>query len=114
MLRGGTPGEVYIIGGGTDLTSAELTGELLRLCGADWNSVLYIPDRRANDRRYAMDWSKIAHRLGYVPQRDVHEALSDTVEWYRHNHGCWAPPPHDFAVTRPNVILDGTREPQHA
>lgn len=113
VLRGGTPGEVYNIGGGTDLTSRELTGELLRLCGADWNKVQYIPDRRANDIRYSMAWDKIA-QLGYEPRRDFHEAPSDTVQWYRHHHRRWTPPPHACAVTRPHVILDASREPEHA
>ncbi|WP_406165119.1 dTDP-glucose 4,6-dehydratase [Streptomyces canus] len=114
VLRGGTPGEVYNIGGGTDLTSRELTGELLRLCGADWNSVQYIPDRRANDIRYSMAWDKIAHQLGYEPQRDFHEALADTVQWYRHHHGRWTPPRRACAVTPPHVMLHASREPEHA
>ncbi|MFD5631948.1 dTDP-glucose 4,6-dehydratase [Streptomyces sp. NPDC127072] len=114
VRRGGTPGEVYNIGGGTDLTSSELTGELLRLCGADWNSVRYIPDRRANDIRYSMAWDKIANQLGYEPQRDFLEALSDTVEWYRHNHGRWTPLPHACAVTSAQFLPDAVREPQHA
>ncbi|WP_329595985.1 dTDP-glucose 4,6-dehydratase [Streptomyces pseudovenezuelae] len=109
VRRGGKPGEVYNIGGGTDLTSRALTGELLRLCGADWDSVLYIPDRRANDIRYAMAWDKIANQLGYEPRRDFHEALSDTVDWYRHNHGRWTAPRHACTVS-----LDATWEPQHA
>lgn len=44
VLRAGVPGGVYNIGGGTDFTSKELTGHLLRLCGADWDSVVHVPD----------------------------------------------------------------------
>jgi dTDP-glucose 4,6-dehydratase len=113
VLRGGVPGEVYNIGGGTDLTSKELTGELLRLCGADWDSVTYIPDRQANDIRYSMVWDKIASQLGYKPQRDFQEALSDTVEWYRRNHDWWAPLTRNSAATRPRITLDTVLEPQH-
>ncbi|MCZ7458240.1 dTDP-glucose 4,6-dehydratase [Streptomyces sp. WMMC940] len=91
VLRGGVPGEIYNIGGGTDLTSKELTGIILRLCGADWDSVTYIPDRQSNDIRYAMDWSKIADGLGYRPVRDLEDGLAETVEWYRRNPGHWAP-----------------------
>ncbi|MEU0946914.1 dTDP-glucose 4,6-dehydratase [Streptomyces canus] len=113
VRRGGTPGEVYNIGGGTDLTSRELSGELLRLCGADWDSVRYIPDRRANDIRYAMKWDKIANQLGYEPQRDFHEALSDTVEWYRRNRDRRAPLTPTSGITRQHAISDTTQEPQH-
>lgn len=90
VLRQGVPGEVYNLGGGTDLTSRELTGELLKICGADWDQVTYIPDRLSNDIRYAMDWSKIA-TLGYKPARDFHASLEETVAWYMANPDRWAP-----------------------
>ncbi|MEU2916418.1 dTDP-glucose 4,6-dehydratase [Streptomyces massasporeus] len=114
VLRGGVPGEVYNIGGGTDLTNRELTGLLLQACRAEWDSVTYIPDRQANDIRYSMLCDKIASQLGYKPQRDFHEALSDTVEWYRRNPDRWAPLTRNPAATHPRLTLDTDREPQHA
>jgi dTDP-glucose 4,6-dehydratase len=113
VLRAGTPGEVYNIGGGTDLTSKELTGELLRLCGADWDSVTYIPDRQANDLRYSMVWDKIARQLGYKPRKSFEQGLAETVEWYRRNHDRWAPLTHTSATTRSHLTLDTDRESQH-
>jgi dTDP-glucose 4,6-dehydratase len=113
VLREGTPGEVYNIGGGTDLTSKELTGELLHLCSADWDLVTYVPDRQANDYRYAMTWDKISGQLGYKPQRDFREALAETVEWYRRSPGRWALPQHGAATPRPRVTTNTPREPQH-
>ncbi|MFD8592309.1 dTDP-glucose 4,6-dehydratase [Streptomyces sp. NPDC059637] len=91
VLRAGTPGEIYNIGGGTDLTSQQLTEILLRICGAGWDSVQYVPDRQANDLRYAMDWSKIATSLGYKPVRALEDGLAETAQWYRANPGRWAP-----------------------
>jgi dTDP-glucose 4,6-dehydratase len=90
VLRHGVPGEIYNIGGGTDLSSKELTGELLRICGAGWDKVTYIPDRLSNDLRYAMDWSKLA-ALGYQPTRDLKAGLQETADWYRRNPDRWAP-----------------------
>lgn len=91
VLRGGVPGEIYNVGGGTDLTSRDLAGELLRICGADWDAVTHIPDRRCNDLRYAMDWTKIAEQLGYRPTHDLGTGLVETVDWYRRNPDRWAP-----------------------
>ncbi|MFF2013846.1 dTDP-glucose 4,6-dehydratase [Streptomyces sp. NPDC058195] len=91
VLRRGTPGEVYNLGGGTDLTSQQLTQHILRACGADWDLVDYIPDRRSNDRRYAMTWGKAA-RLGYRPVREFEDGLTQTVNWYRAATGRWASP----------------------
>lgn len=112
VLRQGAPGEVYNIGGGTDMSSRDLTDELLRICGADWDQVTYIPDRLSNDLRYAMDWSKLA-ALGYQPTHDFTAGLVETANWYRHNHDRWAPLTHNSAVMRPCVTLDTAREPQH-
>ncbi|MFE3739882.1 dTDP-glucose 4,6-dehydratase [Streptomyces sp. NPDC059096] len=115
VLRGGDPGEIYNIGGGTDLTSRELTGKLLRICGADWDSVTYIPDRRSNDRRYAMNWTKIADRLGYRPTHDLETGLVETVDWYRHNPDRWAPLSRGPHALPPGVRTDAFRpECDHA
>ncbi|GLF94272.1 dTDP-glucose 4,6-dehydratase [Streptomyces yaizuensis] len=91
VLRDGVPGEIYNIAGGLDLTNKELTGALLRVCGADWDSVTYVPDRRANDIRYSMVWTKIADTLGYRPTQDLAHGLAETADWYRRNPGHWAP-----------------------
>jgi dTDP-glucose 4,6-dehydratase len=105
VLRGGTPGEVYNIGGGTDLTNRELTGRILIACGADWDAVTFVPDRRSNDIRYAMDWSKIARDLGYQPSRDFEAGLAETVAWYHANPGRWAPLLRNPAAPRPEISL---------
>ncbi|KMS74183.1 dTDP-glucose 4,6-dehydratase [Streptomyces viridochromogenes] len=113
VLRDGAPGEVYNIGGGTDFTSKELTGHLLRLCGADWGSVAYGPDRPSNDLRYSMTWAKIAD-LGYRPERDLEEGLTETIDWYRRNPDRWAPLMRNPHAALPAVALAPAGEEAHA
>ena len=60
----GRPGEVYNIGGGTELTNRELTYRLLDAVGADESMIEPVADRKGHDRRYSVDWSKIARRAG--------------------------------------------------
>jgi dTDP-glucose 4,6-dehydratase len=91
VLRAGRPGEVYNIGGGTDLSTIELTDMLLSACGADTDCVTHIPDRPCNDIRYAMSWDKIATELGYRPRQNMREGLQRTVQWYRAHPERWAP-----------------------
>nr|BFD88470.1 dTDP-glucose 4,6-dehydratase [Streptomyces sp. Xyl84] len=114
VLRRGEPGEVYNVGGGTDMSSRDLTGELLRICGADWDSVTYIPDRLSNDLRYAMDWSKLAG-LGYQPAHDFQAGLEETADWYRRNPDRWAPLCRSPLPALPSrrITLDTVGEPQH-
>ncbi|MCX5240167.1 MULTISPECIES: dTDP-glucose 4,6-dehydratase [Streptomyces] len=87
----GRAGEVYNIGGGTELSNKELTGLLLEACGADWDRVERVEDRKGHDLRYSVDWSKIHDELGYQPQHDFASGLADTVAWYRDNRAWWEP-----------------------
>jgi dTDP-glucose 4,6-dehydratase len=90
-LDKGRPGEVYNIGGGTELTNRELTERLLAACGRDWSSVRRVTDRKAHDRRYSLDITKISNELGYAPQVDLSTGLEATVRWYAENRAWWEP-----------------------
>ncbi|MFH9085088.1 dTDP-glucose 4,6-dehydratase [Streptomyces sp. NPDC017673] len=87
----GRPGEVYHLGGGTELTNKELTGLLLEACGAGWEHVVHVPDRKGHDLRYSLDWSKARDELGYRPRRDFTTGLAETVDWYRAHRSWWEP-----------------------
>jgi dTDP-glucose 4,6-dehydratase len=91
VLAGGRPGEVYNIGGGTELTNRELTHRLLDAVGADTSRIQPVADRLGHDRRYSVDWTKIATELGYAPQVPFNTGLADTVAWYTDNRAWWEP-----------------------
>ena len=90
-LEKGRSGEVYNIGGGTELTNLELTQRLLAATGADDSMVERVPDRKGHDRRYSLDISKIGEQLGYAPQVTLDHGLADTIEWYRAHPEWWQP-----------------------
>jgi len=87
----GRPGEIYNIGGGTELTNVAITHELLELCGADDSMIEPVEDRLGHDRRYCVNWDKIRDELGYAPEVDFEEGLARTVKWYRENEAWWRP-----------------------
>ena len=87
----GTPGEIYNIAGGVELNNRQLTDRLLAATGADWSMVEPVADRKGHDRRYSLDWSKIARDLGYAPVIRFEDGLADTVRWYRDNRAWWEP-----------------------
>ena len=91
VLNGGRVGEVYNIGGGTELTNKELTGLLLESTGTDWDKVRKVEDRLGHDLRYSVDITKIRDELGYEPLVGFEQGLADTVEWYRANRTWWEP-----------------------
>ena len=90
-LQKGRSGEVYNIGGGTELTNRELTARLLEAMGADESMVEVVPDRKGHDRRYSLDIGKIHGELGYTPQVDLDDGLSETIQWYRTHADWWEP-----------------------
>lgn len=91
VLADGRPGEIYNIGGGTELTNRELTEKLLEATGTDWSRVVPVQDRKGHDRRYSVDISKIASELGYQPLVPFEEGMAQTVQWYRDNRNWWEP-----------------------
>jgi dTDP-glucose 4,6-dehydratase len=90
VLEQGAPGEFYNIGGGVELPNKELVTRLLEACGATWDSVEYVEDRKGHDRRYAIDDTKL-RGLGYAPRTTLDEGLAATVRWYRDNEAWWRP-----------------------
>lgn len=91
VLQRGRAGEIYHIGGGTEITNKELTGMLLEATGHGWEMVRQVTDRRGHDRRYSLDITKIQRELGYRPQVPFDQGLAVTVEWYRQNRAWWEP-----------------------
>ena len=91
VLERGRAGEVYNIGGGTELTNRELTERLLHAFGVGWEMVEHVPDRKGHDRRYSLDITKISSELGYRPTIDFDAGLAATVAWYRENRAWWEP-----------------------
>lgn len=88
VLHKGRIGEIYNIGGTTEITNLELTYNILDVLGKDKSFIEHVKDRPGHDKRYSLDISKIK-ALGWRPVRDFKEALESTVEWYRDNKSWW-------------------------
>jgi dTDP-glucose 4,6-dehydratase len=91
VADGGRPGDIYNIGGGTELANHALTALILRTCGFDDNMIERVADRLGHDRRYSVDWSKIKNELGYSPQNSLEQSIGSVIDWYRNNEAWWRP-----------------------
>jgi dTDP-glucose 4,6-dehydratase len=91
VLEKGRLGEIYNIGGGTELTNRALVDQLLELCASDRSMIEVVADRLGHDRRYSVDWTKIRTELGYHPQVPFEQGLKETVRWYHDNETWWRP-----------------------
>lgn len=77
-------GEVWNIGGHNEKTNIEIANQILEQTQSK-SEITFVADRKAHDRRYAIDASKIERELGWKPQHTFEEALPKTIEWYLQN-----------------------------
>ncbi|MGH7373524.1 MAG: dTDP-glucose 4,6-dehydratase [Candidatus Rokuibacteriota bacterium] len=90
VLRKGRDGEIYNIGGGTEVENVALTRRILGLLGKPESLITPVADRPGHDRRYALDSAKVS-ALGWAPGSSFESALATTVEWYRTHEAWWKP-----------------------
>jgi len=91
VLSRGRDGEIYNIGGGTELTNHELTHLLLAATGRDESFIEFVTDRKGHDRRYSVAIDKISTELRYRPEVSFSDGLAEVVRWYELNRWWWEP-----------------------
>ncbi|MBI1907954.1 dTDP-glucose 4,6-dehydratase [Candidatus Uhrbacteria bacterium] len=89
ILERGATGETYMMGGNAEYSMLETAMLLVRVMGLNENMITYIKDRPGQDRRYAIDPSKIMRDLGWQQQFTFEDGLRNMVEWYRKNESWW-------------------------
>lgn len=101
VVSHGKPGETYNIGGHNERRNIEVVEticSLLEELAAEQKPaglahyrdlITYVTDRPGHDQRYAIDASKIAHELGWVPQETFESGMRKTVAWYLTNPTWW-------------------------
>jgi dTDP-glucose 4,6-dehydratase len=91
VISGGRPGEIYNIGGGTELTNIQLADKILSYFSLDNSKIDFVPDRLGHDTRYSVDINKISNELGYSPEIYFESGLRETIEFYKTNSQWWEP-----------------------
>ncbi len=99
VVRQGTPGETYNIGGNSERTNlsvvesiCDLLDELKpRSSGSYRDLITFVADRPGHDKRYAIDASHIAAQLGWQPSETFTSGLRATISWYIDNDWWWRP-----------------------
>lgn len=88
ILRFGSKGEVYDLGGDAEFSNLEVLHLLIQLLSQElnhdpasyFNSIRMIPDRPGHDFRYAIDSSKIKRDLNWHPKTSFKEGLLKTIQ----------------------------------
>lgn len=93
VLKGGSPGGVYNIGGNNEWKNIDivnlvcdlLDGRLGRQPGENRQLITFVKDRPGHDRRYAIDASKMRRELGWEPSYTFERGIEETIDWYLAN-----------------------------
>ena len=92
VVHEGVIGQTYTIGGLTeDIDNLTLAKKILSILKLPEDRIEFVKDRPGHDRRYAVDWTKMHHELGWSPNPDTDELLIETVKWYQDNEWWWRP-----------------------
>ena len=89
VLTNGKSGEIYNIGGGTELSNKDLTMKILNLMNKDESCIEYVEDRLGHDFRYSVNSRKILDQLGFTPKINFENGILDTINWYLNNENWW-------------------------
>ncbi|MDF2153933.1 dTDP-glucose 4,6-dehydratase [Vibrio sp. CAU 1672] len=100
VVTEGEIGETYNIGGHNEKANIEVVKTICTLLeelrpekpvGVETyeSLITYVKDRPGHDVRYAIDATKIAQELGWVPQETFESGIRKTVEWYLNNQKWW-------------------------
>jgi dTDP-glucose 4,6-dehydratase len=81
VLREGSPGGIYNVGGADERTTLEVTNAILDAVDASTDLIEYVGDRAGHDQRYALETDRI-EALGWRPEYSFEEGLERTVEYY--------------------------------
>ena len=89
ILRKGTVGEIYNVGGHNEHTNLEVVKTILKILDKGEDLIEYVTDRKGHDLRYAIDPTKIETELGWKPKTKFADGIKKTVAWYLDNRGWW-------------------------
>ena len=91
IVRRGTPGEVYNVGGHNEMRNIDIVRLICRALGKPESLITYVADRKGHDMRYAIDPSKIHRELGWLPETKFAEGIRKTITWYLAHEDWWQP-----------------------
>ncbi|NWO21193.1 dTDP-glucose 4,6-dehydratase [Oribacterium sp. oral taxon 102] len=89
ILRKGSVGEVYNIGGHNEMKNIEIVKLICETLGKPESLIEHVTDRKGHDQRYAIDPTKIHSELGWLPETMFRDGIKKTIQWYLDNREWW-------------------------
>ena len=85
IIHKGTSGEIYNVGANVELANYVIVHRILKVLDIKDFNIVYTKGRIYDDKRYALDCSKIKNVLGWNSIINFEESFNETVYWYKDN-----------------------------
>lgn len=89
ILRDGTAGEVYNIGGHNEMKNIDIVKLICEYLDKPESLITHVRDRKGHDMRYAIDPTKIHSQLGWLPETMFKDGIRKTIQWYLDHKDWW-------------------------
>ncbi len=89
ILRDGTVGEVYNIGGHNEMKNIDIVKLICEYLDKPESLITHVRDRKGHDMRYAIDPTKIHSQLGWLPETMFKDGIRKTIQWYLDHKDWW-------------------------
>jgi dTDP-glucose 4,6-dehydratase len=85
VLLNGKEGEIYNIGGDSEIKNIDLVKRILKILNKPESLIQFVKDRPGHDLRYAINHKKITKELNWKPKLKFEDGLKMTIQWYLNN-----------------------------
>lgn len=89
IIRKGTVGEIYNIGGHNERTNLEVVKTILKSLDKPESLIHFVTDRAGHDLRYAIDPTKIERELNWKAVYNFDTGIQQTIQWYIEHEHWW-------------------------
>lgn len=85
IVEKGRAGEIYNIGSNNERTNLEVAELILEIIQEQGSKIEFVKNRKTNDKRYSINYDKIAKELDYVPLYNFDNSFEKIISWYKEN-----------------------------
>jgi len=83
IIHLGKAGEIYNVGGNTEISNIDLIKLLLKKTGVSDELMKFTTDRPGHDRKYSLNCEKIKRELGFEPNIPFDSGIDGTIDFYK-------------------------------
>lgn len=83
VLKFGSPGEIYNLGGDCELTNLDLINVIAKLLDIREPKIDFIKDRKGHDFRYSLNSDKAFQKVGFTSSNEFQLNLQATINYYK-------------------------------